>query len=475
MVQTRDRLWHRLFKRGGEYFLSTQYAQDPRPILLLVDNTMDAEMLRSLYAELETSAALADVDKNSSLRSPKPRPPRVVLTGRGGGAGCLTAAVAFGIAKDKRRAADLSFCKADDFRGAWNLHAGRHFPRDGAEKSSGRGGGDHVLMGDVASGLQGVVRTIRPLAIVSIASARQGATGTVTTQERMAIDDAVSAVSTLNRVPWIQFPRVKDSSAAALWLGQLAPEAFEYWGSVKIDILVLHDPRVDGGSAGRGHTEAQLEALLDSLLAANYLGDSVKLTVAGSAGSAPESVTSLAWDHGTKVVRDSLRTPAPVADGGISMVALGLRSWVPQSIDNFVVVLEADLVVSTLFYSWLKVAVLEANYARTSSAQHLARAVGLSTSVRGDTSQAYRTWLFPPGHWRYMQATCLTASSSEECERNAFTRQPENSESPSLEGRHISLVAQTDSDGEVRNPRGGFTEDPRDVVRLHHGAFLMRS
>ncbi|CAM9159797.1 unnamed protein product [Scytosiphon promiscuus] len=306
-VPMRDRIWHRLFKRGGEYFMSLRYASRPRPLLLVIDSLFDAQALRSLFVELQASypptnggtatASAKEHESTSSSRTssgkgaPQQRPPRVVLTGRGGSSvTCPVAAKELGNTQDARgRGATL--CDPDTFASAWNLAAGRHFPRQGTSRAGGSGGRDHVLMGDLAAGLAGAVQTLKPLAIVS----------------------ALAVVAGQAEVPVIRLPRKADASAAALWLARLTPKAFRAWHKPRVDLVVL-------------------EALLESLSNAHYLGDSVDLTVAVGSGPVPEIVSDefFSWPRGRKV--------------------------------SFVVVLQADRVVSPLFYSWLKAAVLETNY-----------------------------------------------------------------------------------------------------------------
>lgn len=526
MIPLRDRLWHRLMKRGGEYFLSTRYAEHPCPILLVVDGTGDSAMLGPLYAELESStgvgsAATAATGKRSdpSLRAtvtaaakaPLPRPPRVVLTMRGGSAAsCTRAAINLGSAHGGRgRSTEATLCYPDLFASAWQLNAGRHSPRDGTQRAGGGGGRDHELMVDLAAGLMGAATTVRPLAIVSVATTGHAAGDGGEGGGGAAIDEATSVVSEQSRVPWVRLPRLEEASGAALWLARLAPEAFRHWNKARVDILVVYDPVVVAGIEGRKessrvrgvHSEAQLEALLNSLSRANYLGDSVRLTVAIGAGRTPTSVASLPWDRGSKVVREPLRGPSSAAsalgvvgDGGASrrsIATLVLRSWIPQDDDNFVVVLEANRVVSKFFYSWLKVAVLETNYTDRVAPQSRVHGVCLPASGSGDgvgrrggerVEGTADAWLFSPEHWRNLQGRCIgggrgSAGRSGEgaCEREVFSEPPEHGVCPTLSKDHSDgLVALTAPHGKLLHGKNGLMDDYEVFADLARRSFFQK-
>ena len=506
----RDRIWHRLLKRGGEYFMSARYAPRPRPLILLIDGQTDAEALRPLFLELQasyppmTGKASTEVptDSNGKALTTPQRPPRVILTGRGGGSiSCSKAAAALG---NKGRGRRPTLCSPDNFNSAWELMAGRHFPRQGTGRSGGSGGRDHVLMSDLARGLSGAVDTLDPLAIISVAGSGPSAGVGEEGGGGAAIDEAAGLVSGQSGVPLIRLPRRADASGAALWLSMLTTRAFAAWHRAKVDIVVVYEPAGDagdgnggGGSGGGGHTKAQLKALLDSLSVADYLGDQVGVTVAIGSGAMPDFVgEGFSWKRGSKVVRGPihapLRPPFSTEDGdstggdsggvgggggggggGGSMSALALRSWLPRDDDNFVVVLEADRVVSRLFYSWLKVAVLETTYgggklASSSSSPSLPRrgvcvpgtahgggGSGRSSGGGGSGGASGRddvAWLLPASHWRTLQARCLGGGGrggGGECEMEGLPKPPEHSLCPAMKGLGNALVARTGPDGLV--------------------------
>lgn len=492
----RDRIWHRLLKRGGEYYMSLRYAERPRPLVLVVDGALDARALRALFLELQasyppttggpaTAATAADSSKDLEASVPslllqqqqQQRPPRVVLTGRGGtAASCSLAARSLGNPPGPEGRAP-ALCDPDSFASAWNLVAARHFPRLGTGRDGGSGGRDHVLMADLAAGLAGAVGTLKPLAVVSVAGTgpaagpAEGVGG-----GGAAIDEALAVVAGQAGVPLIRLPRKLDASAAALWLTRLTPKAFRAWHKPRVDIVVVYEP-----SGGGGHTEAQLGALLGGLSEAHYLGDSVGLTVAVGSGPVPSAVgdDEFYWPRGRKVVRGGSLSPSSAGNGGgggggddpsssSSLTALALRSWVPRDDDSFVVVLEADQLVSPLFYSWLKVAVLETGYGgaapKPSASAPRAPARG-SVCVPG--TGGGEAWLVPAGEWRAAQARCLGSADppvaaggegghSVACGGVGFgVPPPGRSVCPSPEGPAEALVGRTDADGAPLGRGGG--------------------
>ncbi|CAM9278991.1 unnamed protein product, partial [Ectocarpus sp. 13 AM-2016] len=520
-VPMRDRIWHRLFKRGGEYFMSLRYASRPRPLLLVVDGAFDAQALRALFLVLQdsypptsggaaaatavagggggggvgrgaSSNNLEDEEASSSSGVGVPqRPPRVVLTGRGGGsASCSLAARDLGNSKDGRVSrGGAALCDPDTFASAWNLVAGRHFPRQGTSRSGGSGGRDHVLMVDLALGLAGAVSTVKPLAIVSVAGTgpSAGTPGGVG-GGGAAIDEAVAVVAGQAGVPVVRLPRRASASAAALWLSRLTPKAFRAWHRPRVDIVVVYEPSpTNGGNGGGGggHTEAQLEALLNSISEAHYLGDSVGITIAVASGPVPDSVgdESFPWPRGRKTVRGGPlfpSKPAELVGGSASPAALALRSWMPRGDneeDSFVVVLEADRVVSPLFYSWLKVAVLETSYGGAAapkpsdSDRRPAAAAGSrgGVCVPGDAlgEAGGGTWLMPAGHWRAAQVRCLGNKDGFEggggggrpgtgCESTSYPQPSERVLCPIVTEPGEALVGRTGADGALLDgwPRG---------------------
>lgn len=467
MVPVRDKLWHRLFKRGGEYFMSSSYAPSPRPLLLVVDNVKDAEVLRPLFLELQssctpsacgsysnpTAAATATIGQTAALVSVDPRPPRVVLTGRGD-LSCSKAAVAIGNAGENEGSSAI-LCDSGSFSSAWDLVAGKHYPRDGTGRAGGSGGRDHALMMDLTAGLAGAVETLSPLAVVSVAGAGNAAGPGGEGGGGAAIDEALSLVTARNGVPFVRLPRETEAGGAARWLSRLSPEAFGSWDRIRIDLLVVYDPASKDGSGAvvgkGGHTEAQLRSLLDSLVNVNFLGDKLDLVIASTSSSVPEAVREVPWARGRKIVRRDI----------FNLMSAVMRSWVPRDGDNFVVVLEADRVVSEFLYSWLKFAVLEINYS-DGQQKHWGMASGVciphSTSQSGGGA-----CLFPPDYWKWEQAACLGVDIAEASKWGGHWARtpPKHYLYQSLEEEFDNvLVARTDAYGEFIDTGGaGLTKD----------------
>lgn len=467
MVPVRDKLWHRLFKRGGEYFMSSSYAPSPRPLLLVVDNAKDAEVLRPLFMELQssctpsacgsysdpTASASATIGQTAPLVFAHPRPPRVVLTGRGD-LTCSKAAVTIGNAEESQGNGAI-LCDSDSFSSAWDLVIGKHYPRDGTARAGGSGGRDHALMVDLTAGLAGTVETLSPLAVVSVAGAGYAGGPGGEGGGGAAIDEALSLVTERNGVPFVRLPRKTEAGGAARWLSWLSPEAFGSWDRIRIDLLVVYDPaNADGSGAvvGQGgHTEAQLRSLLDSLTNANFLGDKLDLVIASISSSIPEAVRKAPWTRGKKIVRRDIFNPMSAV----------MRSWVPRDDDNFVVVLEADCVVSEFFYSWLKFAVLEVNYS-DGQQKHWGMASGVCTPYTiGQGSGG--ACLFPPDYWKWEQAACLGVDIAQASNwRGPWSpTPPKHYLYQSLEEEFDDvLVARTDANGQLINAGGiGLIKD----------------
>lgn len=436
MVPVRDKLWHRLFKRGGEYFMSPNYAPSPRPLLLVVDNVKDAEVLRPLFLELQssctppmcgsysnpTAAATTTIAQTAALVFAHARPPRVALTGRGD-LSCSKAAVTIGNTEESQ-GNDAILCDSDSFSSAWDLLAGKHYPRDGTGRAGGSGGRDHALMMDLTAGLAGAVETLSPLAVVSVAGTGHAAGPGGEGGGGAAIDEALSSVTARNGVPLVRLPRKTEAGGAARWLSRLSPQAFGAWDRIRVDLLIVYDPANGDGSGAvvgeGGHTEAQLRSLLDSLMNVNFLGDKIDLVIASTSRSASEIVREVPWARGRKIVRHDIFNPlsavtsrVAAGDGLVStatLATLALRSWVPRDGDHFVVVLEADRVVSEFFYSWLKFAVLEINY---SDGQQQQWEITSGVCIPDSTSQGGGgACLFPPDYWKWEQTVYLGLDSA---------------------------------------------------------------
>ncbi|CAM9871731.1 unnamed protein product [Choristocarpus tenellus] len=542
MVLVRDSLWHRLLKRGGEYFLTPQYAWRPAPVVFLVDSMADAVTLGPLFLALETFRASSDH-----------RPARLVLTGRDEDVGCPEVARALGVhsvrgddmtnAAVMATAADL--CDANLLGGAWNLMVGRHF------RIGDQGGGDcegrkvvgsqtevlntPELVGELVAGLVGVVETLRPLAVVTVKKA----------VSHDVVGKALAASSLYHhKVPHIQLPPAGGAGAAA-WLRSLAPESFVFWHTPRVMILVVHDERSVGerlqgrGELGTGgHSVVQLSALLKSLELAEYLGDEVGLTVVtmDAVGEGTKVAEDFQWEHGPKKVHKPLRAQAYGEGGRRDTVAVALGSWVPPDTNSFVLVLQSDRVVSRLFYSWLKLALLGSlyrygNQGRSTAGQKEATVLGGVEGERGqrrgstgDTTvstggkeikfdnsraeamgvgaevttvgggggvclpsedgQVSKAWLFFPNHWKILQTACLAESADEgawqtqrrqACSLQELHREPAQPVCPqSLSTLEYggALVTMTDLDGGLLDREGGLMSDDLSLIELAEHFFI---
>lgn len=467
--------------------MSARYAPHPRSLLLVVDSAPDAEALRPLFLALQDSypptkgfpadtpvAAYATALK-TAVPGPQ-RPPRVVLTARGGHAiTCSKAAVLLGNA-ESADGEKSTLCDADSFASAWQLMGGRHYPRRGKGRAGGSGGRDHVLMVDLALGFAGEVDMLKPLAIISVAGTGNAAGVGKEGGGGAAIDEALAVVSGQSGTPLIRLPRETDASGAALWLSRISSRTFAAWHKARVEILVVYDP------AKTGHSEAQLTALLESLWEATYLGDKTDLTVAIGSGPVPDIVASKSpsWHRGHVRVRgstlshdpDSDTSPVPSSTSTLlsgspspALAALALRSWTPRDDDAFVVVLEADRVVSKLFYSWLKLAVLQTSYDGGKHASIRPRRSVCVPSADAENADggSHSAWLFPPEHWRDLQTACLRSyidgdgpgeSGDEWCRAKGVPTPTVGSVCPSLDKASEALVAHTKRDGTIMSPEG---------------------
>ncbi|CAM9596619.1 unnamed protein product, partial [Discosporangium mesarthrocarpum] len=282
------------------------------------------------------------------------------------------------------------------------------------------------------------------------------------------VGEALAVVSTQHPgVPHIRLPLPPIRATAGVpsdpraagqglsWLRLLTPGAFTAWQTPRVTVLVVHDDRHRSGALGRSHSGVQLAALLESLAGAEYLGDEVGLTVV-TTGGASGIAEGFLWPHGPKSVREPLRIwrggsgsggaqagvgpgvggkgadvsgGEPMAPGSERGLSLVLGSWVPQDLDSFVLVLEADRVVSPFYYPWLKLVLLEAVYAKRHQGRDRGRGGGSGAAGKAAAAGAVEgiclpaaippsngspsmagagdSWLFSSSHWKAMQERCL--------------------------------------------------------------------
>lgn len=133
------------------------------------------------------------------------------------------------------------------------------------------------------------------------------------------------------------------------------------WHTPRFDVCVITNNR-----------PYSLVRLTSALQGSVYLGDRVHLNVHLEQTADPATqrlVDDLSWPHGTVSVRHR------VVLGGL-MPAI-VESWYPSHNDSYGVILEDDVEVSPLFYSWLKFAVLHYRYDPANRARS-ARLFGVS-------------------------------------------------------------------------------------------------
>jgi hypothetical protein len=130
----------------------------------------------------------------------------------------------------------------------------------------------------------------------------------------------------------------------------------------KIDLAVVTNNRA-----------VSLYRLLSSLRSAHYLGDSVNLFINLEQTSDDDTRRILegsTWPYGQISLRHR------VVMGGL--MASIVESWYPANNDTYGVLLEDDVEVSPLFYSWLKFTILQYRYGTSTSRLEAQRMYGIS-------------------------------------------------------------------------------------------------
>ncbi|ORZ19578.1 hypothetical protein BCR42DRAFT_323265 [Absidia repens] len=132
----------------------------------------------------------------------------------------------------------------------------------------------------------------------------------------------------------------------ALWIADLSLNALKHWNSISIQLVIITDRRPHSFSR-----------LLQTCGKSYFLGDQVDLTInmEQSADKVTRNlVNSFDWVYGSKTVRHRIQK------GGL-MPAI-VESWYPRSNDDYAVLLEDDISVSPLFYTWAKYNILKYRY-----------------------------------------------------------------------------------------------------------------
>ncbi|KAG0047126.1 hypothetical protein BGZ83_007762 [Gryganskiella cystojenkinii] len=118
------------------------------------------------------------------------------------------------------------------------------------------------------------------------------------------------------------------------------------WNTPQVKLVVITNNRP--GSCIR---------LLRSLTHAHYLNDKVSLTLNMDAEADRVTIQmagSFQWEFGEKFMRHRVRR------GGLMLAVV--EAWYPQGNDEYAVLLEDDVEVSPLFYSWIKYNILKYRY-----------------------------------------------------------------------------------------------------------------
>ncbi|KAI8344625.1 hypothetical protein BC941DRAFT_342141 [Chlamydoabsidia padenii] len=132
----------------------------------------------------------------------------------------------------------------------------------------------------------------------------------------------------------------------ALWIADLPLKALKHWNRISIQLVAITDRRPHSFSR-----------LLQTCGKSYFLGDRVDLTInmEQSADRVTRNlVNSFTWTNGRKIIRHRIKK------GGL-MPAI-VESWYPRNDDDYGVILEDDISVSPLFYTWAKYNILKYRY-----------------------------------------------------------------------------------------------------------------
>ncbi|KAK3835452.1 MAG: hypothetical protein J3R72DRAFT_403651 [Linnemannia gamsii] len=130
------------------------------------------------------------------------------------------------------------------------------------------------------------------------------------------------------------------------WIPDLPIQALQNWNTPEVKLVVITNNRP--GSCIR---------LLRSLSHAHYLNDKVSLTLNMDAEADRVTIQmagSFQWEFGEKFMRHRVRR------GGLMLAVV--EAWYPQGNNEYAVLLEDDVEVSPLFYSWIKYNILKYRY-----------------------------------------------------------------------------------------------------------------
>ncbi|KAL1919882.1 uncharacterized protein VTP21DRAFT_1814 [Calcarisporiella thermophila] len=190
-------------------------------------------------------------------------------------------------------------------------------------------------LADLSVGVQHVMDLVRPRVVLHVEDRSSNMLAMVSGAAR--------------RIGAIEISMPDNHFDHALWIADLPVNVLEKWHTVRIQIVVITN--------NRPHS---LSRLLRSISSAYYLGDAVDLTI--NMERSADRVTTLLvntfmWNHGPKHLRHRIR------QGGL-MPAI-VESWYPSDNHDHAVLLEDDIEVSPLFYTWSKMNILKYRYGST--------------------------------------------------------------------------------------------------------------
>ncbi|KFH70962.1 hypothetical protein MVEG_03808 [Podila verticillata NRRL 6337] len=156
--------------------------------------------------------------------------------------------------------------------------------------------------------------------------------------------DGLEIAKTRSKIPAIVLK--PEDIEHVRWLPDLSIKALENWNTPQVKLVVITNNRP--GSCIR---------LLRSLTHAHYLNDQVSLTLNMDAEADRVTIQmagSFQWSFGEKFMRHRVRR------GGLMLAVV--EAWYPQGNHEYAVLLEDDVEVSPLFYTWIKYNILRYRY-----------------------------------------------------------------------------------------------------------------
>ncbi|KAJ7566100.1 hypothetical protein O6H91_02G087800 [Diphasiastrum complanatum] len=196
-----------------------------------------------------------------------------------------------------------------------------------------RSGNSHVpIISEIVASMKGLIKIHSPALIITVANVAA------------TVHDALDMACRHGNVTLVQIPRTAIQHA--LWMADIKTPALRQWSKMRISVNIITQNRPQS-----------LQRLLNSLLNAHYLGDVIELSFNMDNqvdAKTLQMVDNLNWTHGKKILRRRI-----VQAGLIRAVS---ESWYPATDDDFGLLLEDDIEVSSFYYMWLKYALLAYHY-----------------------------------------------------------------------------------------------------------------